>query len=276
MKLTRHLIALASLMIAPAFEKCRAETLSIDANDFTTPSSATFSASGNGGIYQAFDTGSGSGTYTALFRIQANNTESGYNYDYAQPGNGTAPFDQKSGVGTLDLDLGSVPLVTINGAQYLQFLVDVNENDSLVTLTEWRIYIDTDNAVGNTDNIRVTTEAGLSALGTVVYDLDYDYVNNVAVDNTLNVTPKAGSGTSDISINMPLERFLGYQNTDNVYVWMKWTNTESGFEEAAIFVGASANFSSLPEPGTGLGAAAMLALAGSMRPRRASTRTRTA
>lgn len=274
MNLTRHLLAFTALMVAAALESSRAETLSIDAGDFTTPSSATFSASGNGGIYQAFDTGSGSGTYTALFRIQANSTERGYNYDYAN--GGTAPFDQKSGVGTLDLDLGSVPLVTIGGSQYLQFLVDVNENDSLVTLTEWRIYIDTDNAVGNTDDIRVTTEAGLGALGTVVYDLDYDYVNNVAVDNTLNVTPKAGSGTSDISINMPLERFLGYQSTDNVYVWMKWTNTESGFEEAAIFVGATANFSSLPEPGTGLGAAAMLALAGSMRPRRASTRSRTA
>lgn len=254
----------------------RAERLSLDANDTTTPGTAAFTASGNGGVYQAFTTGSGSGVYTALYRIQANSNEgagtfeSGYNWDYVN-GSGGAPFDQKTGVGILDLDLGQVPMVTINGGQYLQFLIDLNENDAQITLTEFRVYIQHDNANGNSIDTRVTTEAGLASLGTIAYDLDYNYSANSAVANTLDITPKNGSGTSDISVNIPLARFLGFQTTDNVYIWMKFTNSEAGFEEAAIYVGASNTFSSLPEPGTGLGGLLMLGMAGSMRMRRRTT-----
>src|SRR5262249_175171 len=146
----------------------------------------------NGAIFNAFTTNSGSGTYTALYRVDASggnpNPERGYNYNDTAGGN-AAPYDQKGGVGTRNLDLGDIPVVTVNGKQYLEFLNDINEsgNDNLITITELRVYITPNNVAGNNLTIYEPNEAnlgttvgGTSTLGKLVYSLDWDYTNNVA------------------------------------------------------------------------------------------------
>ena len=80
----------------------------------------------------------GTGYIDPFLRLQARNQEQGYNT--------SAPFnldEKKPDNFTHDLLLSKVPLKTINGVQYREFFLDINEstNKELLSLDELRIYL---------------------------------------------------------------------------------------------------------------------------------------
>ncbi len=226
----------------------------------------------NGGLFNYSNTSSGSGAYTSLYRIQANTTESGYNYA------GTPkPFDQSGGVGVFHVDLRNLPGVIIGGVQYVQFHFDAN-NTAGLTFTDFRVFQHSDPANLDTQ-ILVTTEAGLSTLGTLVYDM---LGTNTGGANSLRITAfNSGSGTDDMTINIPVANFniSGPSMTDDIYLFAKMTGSDGGFEEFAYFQNTGASLGGLvPEAHPIWGGGAMVAgliIFGLVRQRRTS-RTPTA
>jgi len=87
------------------------------------------------------------------------------------------------------LKLGSVPVVTFSGTQYLSFTVDLNNSDGLV-IEEFRVYINT----AQSGTVSVTTEANLGNLGDLVYNFDGNENNTL----TLTTVP-SGSGVADMT-----------------------------------------------------------------------------
>src|SRR5437899_1740853 len=79
----------------------------------------------NGGLFQQTSTQpTGTGVIDSFVRIQNNGTEQGYNTS-ARP----VQFDEKTDPNyTRPLLLSSVPVVNINGVNYRQFLLDINQN----------------------------------------------------------------------------------------------------------------------------------------------------
>jgi hypothetical protein len=180
------------------------------------------SANVNGTLFNYDNISSGSGSYTDMFRVQSNTTEQGYNYDGAS----AVPFDQVGGVGVPHQLLSGLPVVTIGGVQYIRLNFDANNANGLV-LTDFRMYV---NDSGNP--VYVTDTASLGNLGTLVYDF------NAGGANTLTMTKfKSGSGTDDMSINIPLSLVTGQGfnlSTANAYFFATFTNSGSGFEEFAV------------------------------------------
>jgi hypothetical protein len=213
---------------------------------------STSSVSINGALFNFDNISSGSGTYTDMFRIQKNGTELGYNYDGAS----AAPFDQVGGVGNPHQLLNGIPVVTINGVQYMRLNFDANNADNL-TLTDFRMYVHTG---GST--VLVSATANLSNLGTLVYDFN---AGGAPGTNSLKmINFPSGSGTDNMSINIPLSVLNGYNfnpSVDNVYFFATMTNATSGFEEFAIDKSQPVVVGSLvPEAHTTWGGAALAIL----------------
>lgn len=232
-----------------------AATYNIDIHTPAGVGNPTDATIANSGYFRAQTGGAGSGVYTRMFAIDTNSTtQRGYNCDAGNP----LPFDQKSGVGSpYHLNLGDVPVVTYSGSPYLEFLYDPGARVQNYQITDMRIYIQTDTsgAADTMTPIKVTTEADLGNLGTLVWSLGGD-VLNILDSNT-------GSGSGDMSINIPYSYFAGRSQYDNVYFWVKIENyTGGGYNEFAINKNTSTTFANYtPEPATvwgGLSASALL------------------
>ena len=247
----------AALMALPA-GAAFATAYTIDLN---TPGSTAMTGGSpstiNGALYNFDNIGSGSGTYTDMFRVQANNTESGYNYD----GAAKAPFDQVGGVGNPHQLVTDIPVVTINGTQYMRLNFDAN-NKAGLTMTDFRMYVNNSGTP-----VLVSTTGSLSSLGSLIYDFN----GGAGGPNTLTMTAfPSGSGTDNMTINIPLT--LLYQNdpgfnpaTANVYFYAAFSNSDSGFEEFAIDKSITTNVgntpvSLAPEPKTVWGGGGMVAI----------------
>src|SRR5215813_10272535 len=101
----------------------------------TAPKTATI----NGAI---FDSGlsqqsTGTGTFDTFLMIQNTGTEEGFNTDFSP-----LPLDDKQAQNTNAIQASNIPLVTINGTQYLELRLDINEQASnlAITLTDFKVY----------------------------------------------------------------------------------------------------------------------------------------
>lgn len=208
----------------------------------------------DGAIFQASGSNSGSGGYTQVYALTSGGNISGYNYDGPKA---SRPFDQTSqGVADTHLELGSVPVVIINGVPYLQFLYDAPNFGTNYQFTDIKIYVQSD--PNNTATpVLVTNEANLGNLGSLRYSFD------AVQDNTLTITgADSGSGAGDMQIYVPYSNFAGLNNSDNVYFWVKMTNTvNSGFQEFAYDRLNATTFATfVPEPQTVWGGISMAGL----------------
>ena len=190
-----------------------------------------------------------------FFRVQKNGTESGYNYAGSPP-----PFDQSNGVGILHVNLGDLTLANIGGVNYVSIHFDGNNNAGL-TWTDFRVFQHSDPT--NLDPVLLaSTETDINnlVLGALVYDM---LGTNTGGANTLQITAfSSGSGTDDMTINIPVANFLGagYSLNDDIYFWTKMTGGQGGFEEFAYLqTGATVAASLVPEAHSIWGGGAMVA-----------------
>src|SRR5262249_49120182 len=162
---------------------------------------------------------------------------------------------QDNGVGIFHVNLQTLPFVTIGGVNYVQFNFDANNSGGL-TFTDFRVYQHSDPS--NLDpQILVTSEANLGNLGTLVYSM---LATNAGGTNTLTLTAfPSGSGTDNMTMNIPVANFTfsGWSMTDDIYIYARMTNADSGFEEFAYLQGGQTLTSIIPEAHTVWGGGAM-------------------
>lgn len=215
--------------------------------DLTT-SGASGSFSANDLFQQISPSSTGTGVIHSFVRISTNqDIVQGYNTD-ARP----LQFDENTSPNfTRSLLLTNVPIVTIDGTAYRQFLLDINQTgtDPLLSLNELQLFL------GNAPNLSGATVAagtGLLSFGanaTLIYDMD------AAADNTveLNYNLNTGSGSGDMFFYVANSLFTGANQY--VYLYSSFgspNNNNDGFEEWAVLLPSGTPFEEtpVPEPGT--------------------------
>ena len=173
-----------------------------------------------GVIYQRTNFGtSGSGVIDPVLALKSNEWEMwGYNNDENKP---ESPDVDKTKTRSFTLD--EVPMVTIAGDVYRELLLDANQAQDLIDLTELELY-----TVDNDPDI--TTLTDLRAQGTLVHSMD-----GGGDDGTVRLDG-GGSGKADMFLYVPDAAFtvFGAEGTTNVYVYCRFTGNDDGFEEWAV------------------------------------------
>lgn len=212
----------------------------------------------NGALFQEIDPNdpAGTGVLQSFVRLQSpgNSTvEEGYNTD-GRP----LEFDENNSPQfTRSLKLSDIPLFTIGGVEYRQFLLDINEPNAtprdqdlpLLDLESLQIFL------GNAGNLLNYPTFDGNAVK--IFDLDSNEDNIVNLRDT-----NAGSGRADLLVYIPNSLFSVSTN-EYVYLYSKFSGAEGGFEEWAVKVKEKPDTppKSVPEPaalaGLGLVAGAM-------------------
>ncbi len=183
-------------------------------------SDAGASGSVNGAIYQQFTLQpTGTGVIDAFVRIHnRKDSAHGYNTD-ARP----LEFDENNSPNfTRSLHLSEIPVVTIGGIEYREFLLDVNEaaSKSDVAIDKLQVFL---GAAGNAKGYP-------SALGNLIYDLDAGLNSTVNLDY---LTSSGGSGKGDMLLFVPNVLF-GHRTDNYVYLYSSFSGADAGFEEWAV------------------------------------------
>ena len=162
----------------------------------------------------------GTGVIRPFVRIQSKGTEDGYNTDYRPVELDTKDQNQW----THSLKVTDVPIVTYNGGQYRQFLLDINEggNDTLKQLSMDKVQV----FLGAAPDLH-----NFPSLGTLIYDMDASPDNNSRVE--LDYRLNHGSGSGDMFLLVPLANFALSSNP-YVYLYSSFgtpNKSDAGFEE---------------------------------------------
>ena len=158
-------------------------------------------------------------------------------------------FDENSSpTFTHDLALSTVPIVTIGGVEYREFLLDINQtsNNPLLSLHELQVFVGN---TGRTDrrDCRRRWDGELRRSATRIYDMDANAGGDSRVELDYNLNSGSGSGDMFFYLNnnlfaggtfVTLYSAFGAPNTNN-----------DGFEEWAVRTPTSGGSGNLPEPG---------------------------
>jgi hypothetical protein len=176
----------------------------------------------------------GTGVFDPFVRIQMNGTEAGYNTD-ARP----VEFQTKDqNQWTHSLPLNSLSAVTINGTQYYQFTLDINEKGTTtgakLSMDQFQIYL------GNSGSL-TGFNSGFGSNSVLVYDIDAGSKNNTTVNLNAKLNPP-GSGVADLNVYVPVSLFSAASQYSYVYLYSSFGSpykSDAGFEEWAALGGAS-------------------------------------
>jgi hypothetical protein len=214
----------------------------------------------------------GTGRIDGFLRIQQNGQERGYN-----TGAGT-PLNDKPG--TRALQLSEIPIVTIGGTKYREFLLDVNQtNNGTISLNQIQLF-QSSTDVGMSYSLLeadATHDAVISFTGlTPVFEMNNRTPNTEIWSDSIH-----GSGSGDMFLYVQNSLF----NTGISFVTLFSQfgtppgsfSSNDGFDEWAVLVGGPNRGDIIPEPGTlviwGLGG--LCAAAGAALRRRRTQRTAT-
>jgi len=206
----------------------------------------------NGAIfYSTQQQPTGTGYIDPFVRIQRMGTEEGYNTD------GAIQWDTKDHTGqnwTHSIRLGDVPIVTIGGVNYREFLLDINEAASgtkrMLSLNEFQIYLSDSNTLTGLDRTNYTFTNGALYNTNLYYDLD-----SVGTDThgdkvvRMDYTQASGSGSGDMFVYVADSKFTGQSSNRFLYLYSAFGRpdaSDSGFEEWATIQGRAPAVVPLP------------------------------
>jgi hypothetical protein len=188
----------------------------------------------------------GTGVIQSFVRISANtDIVQGYNTD-ARP----LVFDENvSAQFTHSLLLSDVPIVTIDGVAYRQFLLDINQTgeDPLISLNELQIFLgDTGSPMGATVSGDGTLDFGTQA--SLIYDMDAGPDGDSTIE--LNYSLNTGSGSGDMFAYIADSLFTGGTFVTLYSKFGEPNNNNDGFEEWAVLTadGPDEQPTPVPEP----------------------------
>jgi len=205
----------------------------------------------------------GTGYIDPFLRLQDSPIEEAFNTDYRE--NGQAPLDAKSDPNfTHSLKLGDLATVNVNGVDYYQFTLDIDEPNNgpkrYISLDMMDLYI------ANRGDIE--SYAALTGEGTLKWSLDGAGDATVYLDGG-NLS--SGNGGDDMEALIPTSAFAGVDPNKYLYLYSKFGATsgmqadpnfdsDASFEEWRALRGGPPTAS---EPATmsllGLGLAGLLA-----------------
>lgn len=186
-------------------------------------------------LFEAYTTAgsTGTGLISSFVRLQAPGSttfQSGYNTD-GRP----LQFDENSSAEfTYAITLSQVPLVSIDGSNYYQFNLDLNESDRgigpLITLHNIKLFASGSAMLNDMDT---STRLFDPALATLLFDMD------ALIDVTVELTDwNSGSGTGDYRVSIPATYFAGVSQGSFIYLYSEFGTkssqgfaAEGGFEE---------------------------------------------
>ncbi len=220
--------------------------------DLTTAGSSGFI---NGAFFEEAGLApTGTGVFDPFVRIEKASMEQveGYNTDGRTDPGGVAPFqDKKDEQYTHALLLANVPVVNIDGIDYLEFMLDINQDraakteGNLLSLDSIQLYQGSAALLKDFTGEAFTAAGTLDGLGDPIYNLDTASVDNaIKMDFELN----AGSGKGDMFAYIPTSLLDG---GDYLLLYSHfggtggWTNND-GFEEWSHRTATP----SVPEPST--------------------------
>lgn len=239
MRANSTLVALLGAAAWAAAVPATAATFDLTAGGTTTINGAIFTTSSN--------QSTGTGVIQSFVRVQDNGIADGYNTSGRPMFYGDT---NTSPTFTHDLALSDVPLVTIGGVSYREFLLDINQTSANPLLSLDMLQFATSGTGG------ATTAWG--TFGTQVYTLG---ANELVLNYDLN----NGSGSGDLFVYVPNAVF---GNASYVYLYSMFGAKggnyaeNDGFEEWAV---RNPTVAAIPEPETyalmmaGLGAMGFVA-----------------
>jgi len=216
----------------------------------------------NGALFYSTDIQpTGTGVIQPFVRIQGKPTEAGYNTD------GPIEFDTKDHTGqnwTHSITLSQVPIVTIGGVQYREFLLDINETDSkagrFLSMNEFEVYLSDTNVLTGFNTTTHTFSTPGTATTNLVYDLDAGVNGDQLV--RMDYSQASGSGSGDMFVYIKNSLFVG--SGPYVYLYSKFGTpdaSDAGFEEWATRPGPN-NPPSVPLPASLWGGLTLLGALG--------------
>src|SRR3954452_17067297 len=182
-----------------------------------------------GGIlYDQSDINAGTGNYDSFLRIQNTGEEQGFNTDTPHVEN------NKDGNFTHSLLISSLQVVTVDGVDYYQIRLDLNETNSKtgpnISLDQLQLYVG-DAAVSAADLSNASIE-------TKIYDLQTAHGGSLALTDV-----NTGSGTDDYFFMIPVSS-VDAASGDYLTLYADFSGADGGFEE---FRALSADFVPQPE-----------------------------
>jgi uncharacterized repeat protein (TIGR01451 family) len=164
----------------------------------------------NGAIFEdAVRVGSGTGNYNTFLAISNNSgVESGFNSDDTPPIDSTnSDIDQAK---THTVLLSSLVQITVNGVQYYQIRLDLNEANSdpnaQISLDQFKIYSSSDGGIVSTTDLFTEN---------LLYDMDAGGNKSILLSDA----GSTGSGTDDYAFLIPVSDFAGLDPT-TTYIYL--------------------------------------------------------
>ena len=176
--------------------------------------------------------GSGTGSYSPFLAVRDNDgDEAGFNTTTNASVAGNTNIDASK---THEVLLANVPIIRINGIDYFEVRLDLNEpgSDTLISLNAFKLYAGPNDLDPTAGVNYVDTLTELQNLS-LVYDMDAGGDKRLLLDKN-----SSGSGTDDYSILIPVSLFAGRDPaTTYVFLYVELGtasniyDAESGFEE---------------------------------------------
>ena len=157
----------------------------------------------------AANTGSGTGNYNTFLAISDNDgIEEGFNSDDT-PGIDPSNKDIDHAK-THTVKLSDLVIVTVNGVQYYEFRVDLNESNSdpnaQISLDQFKLFSSSDGSIEDKTTLFSQN---------VIYDMDAGGNKSVLLSDA----ESSGSGNDDYSVLVPITEFAGLDPT-STYVYL--------------------------------------------------------
>lgn len=214
MKLHRTIPLLMGLLMIGSVSTAHAVTLA-NVIDLRTLDSMDETGIANGAFfYQSTTQPTGTGYIDPFLRLQNSPIEEAFNTDYRH--NGQAPLDAKSDPNfTHSLKFSDLGTVTVNGKNYFQFRLDIDEPNNgpkrYISLDEVKIYA---GGSGNLPDLSTTS---------LLWNMDGGVGGDAVVYlNGGNLSP--GNGGDDMRMLVPTSFFAGHLN-DYMYFYTKFGAT---------------------------------------------------
>jgi uncharacterized repeat protein (TIGR01451 family) len=163
---------------------------------------------------------SGSGNFHPFVRMsQAGNGEQEEGYNSLAKADQTVVFDGEvhqgnlvaNGVGNPTVTLDSLAVVTVDGVDYYEFVLDLHQNDGVLSVDAIQIYQSDLSTLGTTTDLAFDpaaeeggTDAGFGSNATLVWDLDAGGDKSIMADSNI---AGHGSGTPDLALLVPTSAF---------------------------------------------------------------------
>jgi hypothetical protein len=217
----------------------QAETINLATGNSGTATAAL------GGTYQAqwIDMQStGTGVIDSFLRVQSGGDEQGYNTSLGSP-----PMDALGGNFTKGIQLSAVPIVTLAGTQYREFLLDINENSpgGLLSLNQVQIFL---SAAEAPNNLAASGTPPILVFPGATEVFRMSQAGN-ADDIILDYNRNPGSGGGDMFLYVANSAFTG-ASTQWVTLFSQFGEpgnpSDAGFEEWAVRTGTTPP--PVPEP----------------------------